>query len=69
VVTASSQTLLHFLRFSGGEPVDKTYTVLAGRLGQSDANSSQEESLSIRRLHFSQGETVDQMLTQFSQGD
>jgi len=35
----------------------------------SDANSSQEESLSIRCLHFLQGETVDQTLTQFSQGD
>jgi len=27
------------LQFSGGEPVDKTFTVIAGRLGQSDATA------------------------------
>ena len=55
-------------QFSGGEPVDMTLTVPAGRPGEADAyfsrrdevnqtpHSSQEESLSIRRLQFSQGD-------------
>jgi len=54
-------------QFSRGEPVDKMLTVLAGRAGEADAyfsqgdevnqtpHSSQEESLSIRRLQFSAG--------------
>jgi len=36
-------------QFSQGDPVDQTLTVLKVRLGQSDANSSQSETRSIRR--------------------